>query len=504
MRVSRRSVLKAGLGAGALVAAGPLQALAEPLGPGEEFGTSRVSRLRRGGHLVHADLHNHSQQSDGAGDPRFAYESMRAAGLDVAALTDHTTLSAAYGGACAAFPPPSPGERDDCRSLFGMNEEHWQATAALADDADATGDFAALRGFEWSSPYLGHMNVWFTRRWTDPLQTGGFTAGGLAALGLTEPALRVAVAPFGELGERLLADILASVPTSPSAMTGFYSWLDRAPGTPVVEGGADGIAGFNHPNREVFAFDAFAYDARLRERIVSMEIMNRREDYLFKNFDEGLPSPLNACLNAGWSVGLLGVTDEHATDWGFPDGKGRAGLYVRQLSRAGVREALSARRFFATNLRGLRLDATAKGVPMGGQVPHRRGPVRFRVDLDRGPGAAGTPLEIQVLVPGDDVPEVAHVEPVTLRGDGAITSFAVSLDADEVPWVVLRIADQAGVNDNQGPAGHPANNLAVAYSSPFFLTTGGRRPTAVVRGAGRRAPTAAPPRGGLAGALTHP
>ena len=39
--------------------------------------------------LVVADLHNHSLNSDGRGDPERAFELMRAAGLDVAALTDH-------------------------------------------------------------------------------------------------------------------------------------------------------------------------------------------------------------------------------------------------------------------------------------------------------------------------------------------------------------------------------------------------------------------------------
>ncbi|MEU4693080.1 hypothetical protein [Actinoplanes sp. NPDC023714] len=35
--------------------------------------------------------------SDGDGDPARAYESMRSAGLDIAALTDHTTLLAVNG-----------------------------------------------------------------------------------------------------------------------------------------------------------------------------------------------------------------------------------------------------------------------------------------------------------------------------------------------------------------------------------------------------------------------
>ncbi|HTF60461.1 MAG TPA: hypothetical protein VK713_11195, partial [Actinomycetes bacterium] len=61
----------------------PSQRLEQP----DAWGTSRVSRLFPGSWLAHADLHNHTWLSDGAGDPRLAFASMRAAGLDVAALT---------------------------------------------------------------------------------------------------------------------------------------------------------------------------------------------------------------------------------------------------------------------------------------------------------------------------------------------------------------------------------------------------------------------------------
>jgi len=36
-------------------------------------------------------------------------------------------------------------------------------------------------------------------------------------------------------------------------------------------------------------------------------------------------------------------------------------------------------------------------------------------------------------------------------------------------WVVLRIADPEARNGTPGPANHPANNGAVAYTSPWFL-----------------------------------
>ena len=191
-------------------------------------GAARTSRLGRRSRLAHADLHNHSIQSDGAGDPALAFESMRAAGLDVAALTDHTTVSKVLGpvDACAAFPPPEPGAEDPCRSLAGMNERHWQDTRRHADRADDPGEFTALRAFEWSSPLLGHMNVWFSRDWTDPLSTAGFSLSSLLQLGLTESGIAGALGPLGPVGGRLLELIRRS---EPRGMALFYEWLRRSP-----------------------------------------------------------------------------------------------------------------------------------------------------------------------------------------------------------------------------------------------------------------------------------
>ncbi len=62
--------------------------------PYDAWGTDRYSRLFPGPVLVHADLHNHTMLSDGAGDPAEAFGSMRAAGLDVAAIRELSLLTA--------------------------------------------------------------------------------------------------------------------------------------------------------------------------------------------------------------------------------------------------------------------------------------------------------------------------------------------------------------------------------------------------------------------------
>ena len=265
---------------------------------------------------------------------------------------------------------------------------------------------------------------------------------------------------------------MRSFPTTGLSMQPFYRWLDSPPSTPVLGGGNDGLAGFNHPGREVGRFGYFAHKPELRDRIISCEVFNRTEDYIFEGTDSGVQSPINECLNAGWRVGLLGVTDEHGTDWGYPDGKGRTGLWVTSLDRTGVREALSARRFFSTRLRGLRLDASANDVRMGSTLAHASGPVTFKLDVDRGDSFYGKALNVQVLMSGTFMPTVVDSVDVTVPGPDdptGIIEFTTDIDAANGDWIVLRVTDPAEAADGRAERDWTGFGNALAYASPFFV-----------------------------------
>lgn len=459
MPISRRTVLKAGAASGALLLARP--ALAGPLGPRNEFATSRQSRLFPGTALVHADLHNHTLYSDGDGDPAAAFASMRSAGLDVAALTDHATVSKALSVEALC----SDGR---CSGAEGIDEAQWAASGELADAANVDHSFTAIRGFEWSSPTLGHMNVWFSQDWVDPLSTAGNTTGeGLAQYLHDVPGLGPSVAPAVDAAVR-------AFPSNGAGMKAFYDWIDRDPAQVpaagvLLSGGGDGIVGFNHPGRETGRFGYFTYDARIADRVVSLEVFNRGEDYLFEGLDTGMRSPIAECLDKGWRVGLLGVTDEHGTDWGYPDGKGRAGLYVRQLTREGVREAMLSRRFFSTRLRGLRFGAAANGRQMGSTVKQRKGLMRFTVDVDRGVEFVGQPLDVQVLMTGSPAPRIVHTERIAYPADGELISFEAPIDVEDGRWVVLRLTDPTQPADGRAPSEYASSGTGIAYAAPFFL-----------------------------------
>src|SRR6266536_4896390 len=93
----------------------------------DAWGTSRQSRLFPGRPLVHADLHNHTWLSDGRGDPGQAFACLREAGLDVAAITDHSRWASAFLGLVGA-----PG-------WTGIDGRTWRRTASLADEANLDG-----------------------------------------------------------------------------------------------------------------------------------------------------------------------------------------------------------------------------------------------------------------------------------------------------------------------------------------------------------------------------
>jgi hypothetical protein len=142
---------------------------------------------------------------------------------------------------------------------------------------------------------------------------------------------------------------------------------------------------------------------------------------------------------------------------------------VTELSRAGIREALTARRFFATRERGLRLDASAGGVRMGGVLRHRRGPVEFALDIAH-PDWVGRRVQVQVLRPDTKLPSVAHTEDLRVPADDEpVVRFTVPLDVEDGDWVVLRVADPERPNERPGPENHPGNLRGLAYTSPFWL-----------------------------------
>lgn len=442
-RIGRRDVLRAGLaGAGALL-------LAPRRGWGSEPATARSSRLFPDGTtLVESDLHNHTLLSDGEGRADQAFAMMRAAGLQVAALTDHASTNK-HGTKIAAC-------TSTCGAATGLDEAGWEAHGRFADAANEPGSFVALRGFEWTTLALGHMNVWFSSAWIDGLTSGGFGSA-------REAEYVIQQGPLAGMSETT-RPVTDGAPSAGS-VRGFYDWLAAPVDRPVLGGGQDALVGFNHPN--LFGnFENFRFDARLLERMVSLEMFSfAKRDYLYEGLEFGRISPLTQCLDAGWRVGLIGVSDEHGSTYGKV--KGRGGLWVSELSRDGVRDAMLARRFFAASGPGMQLDAAANGIRMGRVVPFTAGTLRIDVDLDI-VGGAGRRVLIQVLATGSPVPAIVHQVEVEVGAQPIVTMF-VDHDVEDGRWLVVRVTDPALPADPRATGAYAAAGAALAYASPFFL-----------------------------------
>jgi hypothetical protein len=464
--MQRRTFVKAMALAGGAAAVHP--AFGSTLG-GLDGGTgaSRKSRLdaSKSLTLVHSDLHNHSFISgDAEGDPYKALHHLKAAGLDVACMTEHA-VSGGYGlgdHICSKW------QDGGCRFITGIDDDDWQTMAKIADEAYEPGKFVSFRGFEYSTPTIGHISVFFGQDFTDPLHEAALVTGSEVA-----QAYRV----FPPLEP--ISPLFAALPNT-AEIAPFYEWLTNEPGTGLLGGGADAIASFNHPG--YFGnFQNFLYHHKAAKQIFLIEGFNAitfnggdshdATDYFWYGRDSKLPQPFNACFNAGWKVGFSGVSDEHSGTYG-QTGKGRGGLYVKHLTREGVRRAIMTRRTFGTREPALRIDATANGVPMGSELAHHGKPLHIKLDIDRGPGWVGKKLHVQLIGPGKDDPTLLDVIPIEVPGaDNPVIEFTAKPRGS---WLFMRICDPKRANDPLGvkPFEDATFGGATAYVSPWFFRDG--------------------------------
>jgi hypothetical protein len=430
-------------------------------------GASRHSRLAPSSlRLVHTDLHNHSFISgDAEGAPYKALGNIHAAGIDVACMTEHAVSGKNHGElTCPTW------QDGGCRFIEGINETDWQTMAQIADAAYKPGTFVSFRGFEYSTPTVGHINVWFGSDFTDPAHEFALA---------TPRAISQAWRVFGEQ-VKPITDQFNNAPDT-ALIAPFYDWLSSPPGSLPFGGGNDAIGSFNHPG--YFGnFQNFEYHAGAAKHLFLIEAFNSitydqpqgpgkkhsATDYFWYGRDQGLPQPFNACFNAGWRLGFTGVSDEHSGIYGQL-GKGRGGLYVTGLTRKAVRTAIMSRRSFGTIEPGLRLDATANGVPMGSSLRATHKPVTIKLDIDRGPDWVGKTLYVQVIGPGKDDPTLLEVVPVKVpSAHQPALSFQATPNGS---WMFLRITDPDRPLDRLGqpPFEQRRYGGAFAYASPWFF-----------------------------------
>src|SRR4051794_38070461 len=117
--------------------------------------------------LFFGDLHNHTGYSDGRGRPEQALAQMRDRGLDFAAITDHAeSLNIPY---TTRFTQPTVATQFYVPPPEGTTE--WEDIAHQATLATREG-FRGLRVFDFPPDPQAHINVWFSRAYTDATRLG--------------------------------------------------------------------------------------------------------------------------------------------------------------------------------------------------------------------------------------------------------------------------------------------------------------------------------------------
>lgn len=217
--------------------------------------------------LYWANLHSHTGYSDGVSTPRHAFAFARdTAHVQILGVTDHAEL---------------------------LDSVEWVDVQAQAELATVPGSFVGLAGFEWTSVYLGHVNVLFTRDYT-------------------------------------------SVFTSPT-MPELYRWLHERPGA---------VGQFNHPGPD--NYDTFAYSETGDVSVALFEILDSTQaDRYHVPLDSGWRVGMVASQDnhdADWGAGkrLAGI-------WADSLEPGSIRAALREMRTFGTQDRNLAMRLFAND-----------------------------------------------------------------------------------------------------------------------------------------------------------
>jgi len=303
-------------------------------------------------------LHDHTGYSDGAvgSTPADAYVRARDAGeLRFLAVTEHSEALPVPSTLSEGCLPTSGGTLVECAiadaDAPANSLDKWQAQRRQAVSETRADRFLALRGFEWTSDALGHINVYFSRNYTTWVDDGG---------NLTT--------------------------------AGFYQWLQTPP---WLGGGADGLATFNHPDDKKLSdadprknWNDFAYVPALDDHIVAIEVFNHRKNY----------EPwVTRALDKGWHLGVIGAEDLHEADWGGAQWA-KTVLLAPRLTLSDLKEAMAARRMVATLDPAIDLVFTGDGRPMGSRI--RTGASSVHLEAH---AAGGSVARVELLTNGGTV-----------------------------------------------------------------------------------------------------
>ena len=253
--------------------------------------------------VLFGDLHVHCEISrDGAGNAEYAYAyGKQIAGLDFAALTDHTPRG-----------------------------ELWERTVKVGNQFNEPGKFTTLIGYEYSHLRLGHRNMYF--------KSGGSP----------HPALiKENTGMLWDWYDSRNAEVLV-VPHHPNTVSGAVSDRDGEP----VWGPVDWSA-INHRYQRLVEL------CQIRGSFEAPGGPN--ESLRIEAEDAG--ASVQTALELGHVLGFFGSTDTHNGRAG--DGPARCAVFAGSNTRESIWNALRSRHCYATSGSQIFVKFSMRGLRMG-------------------------------------------------------------------------------------------------------------------------------------------
>ncbi|TAM33266.1 MAG: hypothetical protein EPN60_01885 [Nevskiaceae bacterium] len=377
-------------------------------------------------HAYEGTLHEHSSYSDGDihTTPGDYFRRIRDQGYDYTGSSEHSdTLDAgvflSVGSDCFS----TPDGLLTCLTPSVDELAKWNSVASqVAEVSDGHG-FLGIRGFEWTSDRFGHINVYFSKNFSNAKTDGGYLL----------------------------------------TMESFWSWFTRDPGMPGLGGsltapvpfggGNDGLAHFNHPNDKCLSdsdagcdWNGYALIPDAVERMFGMEVYNDGN-----GDDRYLPYYVTA-LDKGWRLAPIGSEDEHELKFGSEE-RPKTVTLAESLDETGFRAAWLARRTYALSPGWhLRAELSADGGhPMGSRLSCEAGktvPLEVKLSQKEGSAFSG---EYRLYASGSSEPLAVQ------QGANARFELPVPTVSGETRWYFVRVHGGA-------------DNKSVAYLAPVWVS----------------------------------
>jgi hypothetical protein len=348
-------------------------------GPGDLSAESNPLEVSTSGpRILWGDLHGHSNFSDGTGLPRDYFRYARdVAALDVVALTDHDHWGMQF---------------------IDSHPKLWEEIRAQTRLFHEPGRFVTLLGYEWTSWIHGHRHVLY----------------------------------FSDEGE-------------------VHSSLDPKTDTPALLwkalSGQNALTFAHHSAGGPIPVNwSYAPDPLLEPvtEVVSVHGSSEAMDSPGRIYNPVPGNFVRDALDRGYRLGFVGSGDSHD---GHPGNAhlaaatgGLAAILSEELTRTGVREALLARRVYATSGPRILLRVAVDGTRMGGVLRSEgsKGPHDLalrvvgtaplgRVDVIQ----SGTVID---QIPGDGSRELSVARPLTGLAPGAYVYVRVVQEDGGLAW----------------------------------------------------------------------